>query len=161
MGASTIVIEELAKRLVILRAGGIAAIALLLSFSLTLHLPLAYDKLLIICLEWVILHGFIVFSQRRWQITSASVTFQLSADIIVVASLLAVSGGVHNPFWAAALTPATGCGYFAQKSSILAARFGLIGLDVVNFRARATQCGYPRYTQSALPVALFARWWCG
>ncbi|OZA17187.1 MAG: hypothetical protein B7X85_05400, partial [Thiotrichales bacterium 17-46-47] len=79
MGASTIVIEELAKRLVILRAGGIAAIALLLSFSLTLHLPLAYDKLLIICLEWVILHGFIVFSQRRWQITSASVTFQLSA----------------------------------------------------------------------------------
>ena len=98
-------IEELAKRLVILRAGGIAAIALLLSFSLTLHLPLAYDKLLIICLEWVILHGFIVFSQRRWQITSASVTFQLSADIIVVASLLAVSGGVHNPFFGLLLLP--------------------------------------------------------
>lgn len=98
-------IEELAKRLLLLRAGGIAVIALLLSFSLVLHLPLAYDKLLIICLEWVTLHGFIVFSQRRWQITSASVTVQLSADIIVVASLLAVAGGVHNPFFGLLLLP--------------------------------------------------------
>ncbi len=98
-------IEELAKRLLLLRAGGIAVIALLLSFSLALHLPLAYDKLLIICLEWVMLHGFIVFSQRRWQITPASVTFQLSADIIVVASLLAVAGGVHNPFFGLLLLP--------------------------------------------------------
>lgn len=105
MGASKPVIEELAKRLLLLRAGGIAVISLLLSFSLTLHLPLAYDKLLIICLEWVILHGFIVFSQRRWQITSASVTFQLSADIIVVTSLFAVSGGVHNPFFGLLLLP--------------------------------------------------------
>lgn len=98
-------IEELAKRLLLLRAGGIAVIALLLSFSLTLHLPLAYDKLLIICLEWVVLHGFMVFSQRRWQITAASLSFQLSADIIVVASLLAVSGGVHNPFFGLLLLP--------------------------------------------------------
>lgn len=98
-------VEELAKRLLLLRAGGIALIALLLSFSLTLQLPLAYDKLLIICLEWVLLHGFIVFSQRRWRITHTSISFQLTADIVIVASLLAVSGGVHNPFFGLLLLP--------------------------------------------------------
>lgn len=98
-------VEELAKRLLLLRAGGIALIALLLSFSLTLQLPLAYDKLLIICLEWVLLHGFIVFSQRRWRITHIGISFQLTADIVIVASLLAVSGGVHNPFFGLLLLP--------------------------------------------------------
>lgn len=104
-GCVSILVEELAKRLLLLRAGGIAVIALLLSFSLTLQLPLAYDKLLIICLEWVVLHGFIVFSQRRWRITPTSLTFQLTADTIIVASLLAISGGVHNPFFGLLLLP--------------------------------------------------------
>jgi len=99
------VIEELAKQLHWLRAGGIAATALMLLTSLMLHIPLAYDTLLIICLQWLVLHGFIVFSQRRWQITVTSISLQLSADMIIVASLLAVSGGVHNPFFGLLLLP--------------------------------------------------------
>lgn len=98
-------IEELAKRLLLFRAIGIGISALLVSFSLTLQLPLAYDTLFIICLEWVALHGFILFSQRRWQITPTTIALQLSADLIVVGSLLAVSGGIHNPFFGLLLLP--------------------------------------------------------
>ncbi|MCH9742035.1 MAG: HAMP domain-containing histidine kinase [Proteobacteria bacterium] len=98
-------IHELAKRLILLRAGGIALLAILLSAALALKLPLAYPNLFMIGIEWLALHSMVLLSQRKWQITTTGLTLQLTADVIVVASLLAFSGGAHNPFFALLLLP--------------------------------------------------------
>lgn len=95
----------LAQRLTSLRAGGIALLALLLLLAQTLALPLAYPNLLLIGAEWLLLHLFVLLSQRKWQPTTLSLTLQLIADVAIVASLLAFSGGVHNPFFALLLLP--------------------------------------------------------
>jgi two-component system sensor histidine kinase RegB len=70
-----------------------------------MQLPLAYPNLLLIGSEWLLLHSFVLLSQRKWRVSVASLTLQLLADIAIVASILAFSGGVHNPFFALLLLP--------------------------------------------------------
>jgi len=93
------------QRLSHIRAGGIALFALLLASAQFIHLSLAYENLLIIGAEWLLLHGFVLLSQRKWRASVSSLTLQLIADIVIVASMLAFSGGVHNPFFALLLLP--------------------------------------------------------
>jgi two-component system sensor histidine kinase RegB len=93
------------NRLSQIRAGGIALFALLLAGALSLQLPLAYTKLLLIGGEWLLLHGFVLLSQRKWRVSVSTITLQLIADIAIVASILAFSGGAHNPFFALLLLP--------------------------------------------------------
>jgi len=95
----------LAQRIATLRAAGIALFAALMFMALTMELPLAYPNLFLIGGEWLVLHGISILSQRKWDITVGSLTFQLLADLTIVASLLAFSGGVHNPFFALLLLP--------------------------------------------------------
>lgn len=98
-------LDTLAHRLFWLRALGISLVALLFSIGLWLQLPMAYQQLLIIDLAWAVLHSFILFSQQRWAVTSTSLSLQLAADIFIVSSLLAFSGGVHNPLFSLLLLP--------------------------------------------------------
>lgn len=105
MGATALVIDALANRLFVLRAAGISLVALLMVLALLLKLPIAYQQLLITSIAWLVLHGFILFSQRRWAVTPSSITLQLATDIFMVSSLLAFSGGVHNPFFSLLLLP--------------------------------------------------------
>jgi two-component system sensor histidine kinase RegB len=97
--------SHFSQRLSNIRAGGIALFALLLATAQLIHLSLAYESLLIIGVQWLILHGFVLVSQRKWRVNAISLTLQLLADIVIVASMLAFSGGVHNPFFALLLLP--------------------------------------------------------
>jgi two-component system sensor histidine kinase RegB len=98
-------LTHFSQRLSHIRAGGIALFALLLASAELIHLSLAYENLLLIGGEWLLLHGFVLLSQRKWQVNVSSITLQLIADIVIVASMLAFSGGVHNPFFALLLLP--------------------------------------------------------
>lgn len=98
-------LTHFSQRLSHIRAGGIALFALLLISAQLIHLSLAYDYLFIIGTEWLLLHGFVLLSQRKWRVSVTSITLQLIADIIIVASMIAFSGGVHNPFFALLLLP--------------------------------------------------------
>jgi two-component system sensor histidine kinase RegB len=93
------------QRLGHIRAGGIALFALLLAGAQLMQLSLAYPNLLLIGGEWLLLHSFVLLSQRKWRVSVASLTLQLLADIAILASILAFSGGVHNPFFALLLLP--------------------------------------------------------
>ena len=95
----------LANRIAALRAAGIALFAALMFMAISMELPLAYPNLFLIGGEWLVLHGISILSQRKWDITVGSLTLQLLADLAIVASLLAFSGGVHNPFFALLLLP--------------------------------------------------------
>lgn len=92
-------------RLSHIRSGGIALFAILLTSAQLIHLSLAYKNLLLIGAEWLLLHGFVLLSQRKWRVSVSSLTLQLLADIVIVTSMLAFSGGVHNPFFALLLLP--------------------------------------------------------
>jgi two-component system sensor histidine kinase RegB len=98
-------LTHFSQRLSHIRAGGIALFALLLAGAQLMQLPLAYPNLLLIGGEWLLLHSFVLLSQRKWRVSVASLTLQLLADIAIVASILAFSGGVHNPFFALLLLP--------------------------------------------------------
>jgi two-component system sensor histidine kinase RegB len=111
-------------RLSHIRAGGIALFALLIVGAQVMQLPLAYSNLLLIGGEWLLLHTFVLLSQRQWQASVSSLTLQLLADIIIVTSMLAFSGGVHNPFFALLLLPlllTVGILPLAAQYSLLAA----------------------------------------
>jgi multidrug transporter EmrE-like cation transporter len=97
--------SHFSQRLSNIRAGGIALFALLLATAQLIHLSLAYESLLIIGTQWLVLHGFVLVSQRKWRVNAISLTLQLLADVVIVASMLSFSGGVHNPFFALLLLP--------------------------------------------------------
>lgn len=98
-------LTHFSQRIGQIRAGGIALFAMLLVSAQLIQLPLAYPNLFIIGGEWLLLHSFVLLSQRKWRVSVTSLTLQLLADIAIVASILAFSGGVHNPFFALLLLP--------------------------------------------------------
>jgi two-component system sensor histidine kinase RegB len=95
----------LAQRLSLLRSVGIVLVALLLLLAQELTLALAYPNLVMITFAWLIMHGGILILQPHRQITEQNLLLQLSSDLLVLAALLAFSGGVHNPFFAFLLLP--------------------------------------------------------
>lgn len=95
----------LSQRLSNLRGGGIVAFACLLLIAQQIQLSLDYPRLLLIGGEWLALHVFVILSQRKWQTTTLTLSLQLIADIVILAALLAFSGGVSNPFFALLLLP--------------------------------------------------------
>lgn len=95
----------LAQRLSLLRSVGIVFVALLILLAQELTLTLAYPNLVLITFAWLIMHGGILVLQPQKHVTEQALLLQLSSDLLVLASLLAFSGGVHNPFFALLLLP--------------------------------------------------------
>jgi two-component system sensor histidine kinase RegB len=95
----------LAQRLLFLRGAGIVLVAGLLLLAQQINLSLAYPNLVLITLAWLVMHGSILVLQKNKAIHEKMLLLQLASDLLVVACLLAFSGGVHNPFFALLILP--------------------------------------------------------
>lgn len=95
----------LAQRLMVLRSAGIVLTAGLLWLAQTLNLTLAYPNLVLITLAWLLIHGGMLLQPPAFLRTENRLLISLASDLLAVASLLAFSGGVHNPFFALLLLP--------------------------------------------------------
>ena len=110
----------LAQRLTLLRGFGIGLSAALLVLAQHLNLTLPYPNLVLMTFAWLIMHGGVLIFQKHRQPNEQQLLLQLASDLLVVAGLLAFSGGVHNPFFALLLLPLLlGVGILSRQSQWL------------------------------------------
>ncbi len=95
----------LAQRLSLLRGIGISLLSVLLLLAAQVQFPLPYPLLLGITLGWLLLQGVFLSLPQGWTMTERGVLLALVMDLLILASLLAFSGGIHNPFFALLILP--------------------------------------------------------